>query len=77
MTNERGCRIGGRNSVQARDHNLESRANSLGNISEFDHIQSALTRLVLADERLRYIQPLGDIDLGESGFLAQLPQQRT
>jgi hypothetical protein len=36
--------------VQTRDDVLKSRADRLGDMAEFDDIQSAFTRLVLADE---------------------------
>lgn len=46
-------------------------------MAQFDDIEAAFAVLVLADERLRDIQPLGDIHLGKSSLFAQLPQYGT
>lgn len=35
-----------------------------GDVVQFDHIQPPLTGLILADEGLRLIEPLGNLDLG-------------
>jgi hypothetical protein len=40
-------------------------------VAQLDNVEPALPRLVLADKRLGYIEPNGDIDLGESSFLAE------
>ncbi len=44
-------------------------AKSLGNLTEFDHVQAALTSLHLRHEALWLPQPLRELDLSDFGRL--------
>lgn len=67
---------GGPSLVEAFDDRFKRCADGPGNVAEFYDIESTFAGLVLADERLGDVEPLGDVDLGESSVPAQLPQQR-
>lgn len=55
-------------------HRPDVRAHGWSNVHELKQVQSALTRLVLADEGLRPAESLSQLDLGEPRFLTQCPQ---
>ena len=46
-----------------------------GDVNELDGRELALTLLVLGDERLRLVEPGGDLRLGQPGFAAKPAQQ--
>jgi Histidine kinase-, DNA gyrase B-, and HSP90-like ATPase len=57
--------------VWPHDH-CEIRTECHGHLPQLDEVQSALTRLVLADEGLWLIEPVGDLDLRQAGFVPEL-----
>ncbi len=44
-------------------------------MDELDHVEPALTALVLGNERLRPTEPLGDLNLGQPGLLSGRNEQ--
>lgn len=64
-------------SAQPSDHVDQRRSENSDNVLKFDHIKTALTGLILADERLGHLKPFGHLHLGKASFPAQLTQQRT
>ena len=55
------------------DHGSPHRA---AHIPQFEQVQAARAGFVLADERLRFPEQTGQIDLRKAGTRASLPKQR-
>jgi hypothetical protein len=66
-----------RTSTETRDQDFQRRAQGLRYMAQLDHIEPALSRFVLRNERLRFLQPLGYGNLSQSSFTAEHAQQGT